>query len=96
MRLLGKRAEERSHTKSTNLMSDERKRIEIGLGEKGTVPDDAKPLESVKPGGEEVEGHYHGPYGAQCPHCWTICEIPEETDYRIWIRCWNCGNPFLY
>lgn len=78
-------------------MAEERKRIEIGDGEKGTPPDDAKLIATVKPpSDDEVEGHYRRWTSVRCPHCCGVSDILEETEYRMWFTCCYCGNPFLY
>lgn len=77
-------------------MSDDRKKIEIGLGEKGTAPADAEIVDGVKPEEDEVGGRYRRHAQVLCPYCYAACNIIEETDYRMWFNCWNCRNNFQY
>lgn len=77
-------------------MSDERRKEEVGLGEKGEAPADAEIIDAVKPEEDEVGGRYRRVNNVICPYCYCSNRIIEETNYRMWFRCWNCGGSFNY
>jgi tetratricopeptide (TPR) repeat protein len=31
-----------------------------------------------------------------CPYCYSKNRIIEDTSQRMWFRCWNCSNAFMY
>jgi len=76
-------------------MSD-KKKIEVGMGQKGQPPADATLIELAKPSEEgEVGGRGYWE-NVICPHCWAANMIVEEPAYLQWYTCWNCRNPFSY
>ena len=77
-------------------MSDERIASEVGIGEKGEAPADAEILSLGKPEEDEVGGRCLRTASVQCPYCYVICRIIEDTEYRKWFRCWNCSGNFQY
>ena len=77
-------------------MSEEKKKVEIGYGEKGSAPEDAEIIDLVKPEEDEVGGRYRRINDVVCPYCYAVNRIVEETDYRMWFRCWNCSGTFQY
>jgi hypothetical protein len=77
-------------------MSDERKKMEVGIGEKGTPPEGAEIIDLIKPEEDEVGGRYRRWTTVICPYCRCANDILEETEYRMWFRCWNCGGAFQY
>lgn len=77
-------------------MSDERQKIEVGLGEKCEPQADAEVIDTVKPEDDEVGGRYRRYNNVICPYCYASCRIIEETNYRLRHRCWNCGSTFVY
>lgn len=79
-------------------MSDEREKIEVGVGVAGEAPADAEIIELVKPGGggDEVGGRYRYWARVTCPYCWALNDVLAETNYRMWFRCWNCRGTFNY
>jgi hypothetical protein len=76
-------------------MSDERQKVEVGLGEKCDAPD-AEVVDTVKPEDDEVGGRYRRYNNVICPYCYASCRIIEETTQRMSFRCWNCGYSFRY
>ncbi len=79
-------------------MSDEKEKIEVGVGIKGDPPADAEITDLTAPEGdeEEVGGRYRRYNSVICPYCSTINRIIEETNYRMWFRCGRCGGAFQY
>jgi len=78
-------------------MSDEKKKIEVGVGEAGTPPADAEIIALTKPGEEdEVGGRAAYVTNVGCPYCWSINRIVANTSFRQWYSCWNCGGAFHY
>lgn len=77
-------------------MSEEKKKVEIGLGEKGTPPDGTELVDVIKPEDDEVGGRYRRHANVICPYCYAACSIIEETNYRMWFSCWNCRGSFQY
>ena len=79
-------------------MSEERKKIEVGLGQKGTPPEGAEiiKLEKATTGEDEVGGRYRQWARVVCPHCGVINSILEETTSQMWFTCGNCGGLFYY
>lgn len=77
-------------------MSEERKTVQVGVAEKGTAPADAEITKLAKPEEDEVGGRYLQYALVECPYCHVVCRVLEETTYRKWFQCWNCGNNFQY
>ncbi len=78
-------------------MSEERKKTEVGIGEKGAAPADAEIIDLIKPEEDEVGGRgYNRVTDVICPYCCAVNRIVENTDYRQWYRCWNCCDTFQY
>ena len=71
-------------------MSDERITREVGVGEKGEAPADAEITKLTKPEEDEVGGRYLHVSFVECPNCYTVLRIIEDTESRKWFQCWNC------
>ncbi len=80
-------------------MSEERKNMEVGIGEKGEAPAGTEIIKTVKPEEvkeDEVGGRYRRIAYVNCPYCYSNCRIVEETEYQMWFVCWNCRGSFRY
>lgn len=77
-------------------MSEERKKTEVGYGEKGEAPSDAEIIDLIKPEVDEVGGRYRQVADVVCPYCYAVNRIVEETTQRMWFRCWSCSGTFQY
>ena len=79
-------------------MSYERKKIEVGIGEKGVPPEGAEIVEAGRFGGDEVGGRYRSACGGGvvCPHCGVINSIIEDATSQQWYTCGNCGGLFYH
>ncbi len=77
-------------------MSDEKEKIEVGIGVKGEAPADAEITDLTQPEDDEVGGRYRRANNVICPYCSAVNRIIEETNYRMWFRCWNCAGTFQY
>lgn len=77
-------------------MTENRKTMTIGLGQKGEPPQDAKVTSARKPEEEEVGGRSLGIFAVACPSCYAINYITGDTMGVTWHKCWNCMRPFSY
>lgn len=93
--------------KTTNTMSEERIKTEIGIGEKADIPADAEIIDTVNPADaeitnsdsseeDEVGGRFRRYMNAMCPWCYRVNRVIQETAYRQNFRCWGCSNTFQY
>jgi len=67
-------------------MSEEREKIEVGLGQIGEAPAGADIIDGVKPEEvkeDEVGGRYRRWNWVVCPRCYANNRILEETDYQM-------------
>lgn len=77
-------------------MSTEKESIQVGLGQKGDLPAGTELTATEKPVLDEVGGRYLRVNYVNCPYCYAVCRIVEDTNVVRWYTCWNCEESFRF
>ena len=74
----------------------ETKQIEAIVAEKGKKEGEGGKDAAAPPKEDEVGGRYRRGRFVICPNCGALRHVVEETRYRQWYTCGNCGLDYNF